>query len=184
MMWLPLSVTKPSRQNRLSAGLDHLPARRTSAPSESPRSATGNCRASATSFVSSTMQTKRRDAAGEDLLARERAAAALDQMQVLRGLVGAVDVQIEVARRELRSTARIPTSRQAPRGSLGARDDGAELRRKRLQALDEDVDGAARADAERDAVLDVRQRSEWPRGACSCLLTHRNAPSQKESARN
>jgi hypothetical protein len=78
-------------------------------------------------------------------------------MPVLRRLVGAIDVEIDVARRREIDGLHAELG-QAPRRSLRARDDGAKLRGKWLQQLDEDVDRAAGADAERDAIFDVRQR--------------------------
>ncbi len=97
--------------------------------------------------------------ARKDLLARQRAAAAFHQMQVLRRLVGAVDVEIELAdvgeRGDLDSRGLEPARR-----ALGARDDGRELGRVGREPVDQEVNGAARADAERDTVLDVGQRRE------------------------
>ena len=92
-------------------------------------------------------------------------------MAVFRGLVGPVDVEIEVARRGEIDGADAEFG-QAPRRSLRARNDGAEPRCERLQQLDQDVDRAAGADAERDAVLDVGQRRRC-RHAFARVLVHR-----------
>jgi hypothetical protein len=83
----------------------------------------------------------------DDFLARQRSAAAFDQMAVLRRFIGAVDVQVQVARRsELGGTD--AEFGQASRRTLRARYDRAELGSERLQQLDQDIDRAARADAE------------------------------------
>ena len=107
-------------------------------------------------------------------------------MQVFRGLVGPIDIEIELTGRTERG--HLDTGRLEPAGrALGARDDGRELGGKRRQRVDQEINGATGADAERDTVLDVRQR-------CGCdeaflvFLAHgdarENRPPRKESARN
>ena len=126
------------------------------------------------------MQTKRRAAPAQDLFTSQRAAAALDQMQVLGRLVRAVDVEIDF-RDVAEPVDGIPSasSLRVERSELDttAREAGG-VRGKRV---DEEIHRAPGADAEHDAVLDVRERGE--RGAAFAVLTQ-TGPPKKESARN
>ena len=92
-MWLPLSVTQPPRHTG-------RPPRRVSSRATSSRAmgitstGSGNLPSVATSLVSSTMHTKRAGGGGDDLLARQGAAAALDQLARRVRLVGAIDIEV------------------------------------------------------------------------------------------
>ena len=84
--------------DRLSAGLHHLPRHeRHGHRNHLDRQREAAERRDELALVDDADEAPRRG--GENLLARERAAAALDQMQVLRRLVGAVDVEVELSAR-------------------------------------------------------------------------------------
>src|SRR5207302_5063161 len=94
---------------------------------------------------------------GDDLLARERAAAALDHVQVLGHLVGAVDVD-----RQLIDAIQVEDADAVLSQAFGAR-----LRRghrafdaalDRSERVDEEVDGRARAHADHSVFHHVLQR--------------------------
>jgi hypothetical protein len=84
---------------------------------------------------------------GDDLLAGERRAAALDQMQLRVGFVGAVDVHVEVADgiqiQDLDAMLLEACSR-----ALRTRNGTLDRHFARSQRIDEEVDGGAGADAE------------------------------------
>ena len=102
---------------------------------------------------------------GDDLLAGERRTAALDQMQLRVGLVGAVDVDLEVADgiqiQDLDAMLLEARSR-----ALRARYGTLDRHFARRQRIDEEVHGGAGADAEDFVVGDVGQC----RRGCRSLL--------------
>ena len=116
-----------------------------------------------TSLVSSMMQTNFVGGRGDDLLAGERSAAALDQHAVLVGLVGAVDVEGEIAFR-VEIEYRDPRRLQRERGPLGTRDRALKLDFTVFQLFDEFAHRRARSDAEDHALFDVGNRGFARRG--------------------
>ena len=107
---------------------------------------------------------------GDDLFAQQRAAAALDQVQVRVDLVGAVDGQVEFRRLVERRQRHAEFGAEAGR-ALGRRhaDDLHAGRDLVGQQPDELLGGRAGADAEPHAVLDMVKRR--PRGLdLQCLV--------------
>jgi len=97
------------------------------------------------------MQTKLARGGGDDLLARERAAAALDQVPVAGRLIGAVDVDLEVAGGV--EVEHVDARGLQPGGrGFRAGDGAADAAATRGEGIDEEVDGGTGADAD-DAVV-------------------------------
>ncbi len=115
------------------------------------------------------MQTKRREAAATIF---SRVSAPPPPLMRWRCFVASSAPSMYRSRSpvEARSTYADAEFGQAPRRPLRARDDGAEPCRERLQKLDENIDRAAGADAERDAVLDVGQRGRCRRAFARVLV--------------
>jgi len=96
---------------------------------------------------------------GHDLLARQRAPTTLDQASVTIRLVGAVDVQVQIAGRV--EVEYVDTVTAQPRGgALGARDCAPDAHLLRSQRIDEVIHGGAGADAEDGVLLDVGEGGE------------------------
>src|SRR5262249_25653601 len=94
---------------------------------------------------------------GDDLLARQRRAAALDQALVGVAFVGAVDVQRELAGAVEIDDADAERGQQR-RALLRARHRGVDATLDAAELVDEVRDGRAGADADDAAVLDERDR--------------------------
>ena len=112
---------------------------------------------------------------GDDLLAGQCRAAALDETQLRIGLVGAVDVHVEVADRvQIQDFDAVLL--QTRRGALRTRYGTPNAHFARSQRIDEEVHGGAGADAE-DVVVGRRKRVPLRRRAASSIGAHVLCPS-------
>ena len=107
---------------------------------------------------------------GDDLLARERAAAALDHREALGDLVGAVDVDRQLVH-VVEVEDRMPCERSRCSGPLGARDRAAEAPLHARELVDEAVGGRPGPDAD-DRVLDEVGDRRAPRCRLQFVLGH------------
>ena len=155
-MMLPLSVVKPLAQHRLAAELDDL-ARdvRARHRDDLDRQRKPAEHVHELGVVGDADEFLRR--CGDDLLARQRAAAAFNKVQVLGGFVRAVHVQRQAAG-AVQFEHRDAVFFQALGAGDRRRHHAIELALDFDEGVDEAVGGRAGADADHPAGLDVRER--------------------------
>ncbi|MCY1361948.1 hypothetical protein D9M69_486440 [compost metagenome] len=115
---------------------------------------------------------------GDDLLAGQRGAAALDQFQALVALVGAVHVELQLAH-GVQVVHRDAVALQALGGGLGAGHGAVELGLVPGQQVDEEVRGGAGADADDALAVEVRKNvvdGGLGDGLLELVLVHEGVP--------